>query len=267
MEKINLHPSGIGSYFECQYKWFRDNLYKPIRRVGYRANLGTGIHKAAELQYNESIKAGAYVPFKNEFEQAAVDTFRECLQNDDVCDKDELNQSEVELTIAQAAKSYGSNIQHINNNKLPIAVEKQYYLKINSSLIKGISGTLDIVGDSYIVDIKTMSKNKSVSGYLIQQGIYAFLRQSQGETVESLLIDKVILNNKKKMCTREDMFESTYKQTADVIKYAKFLLNTLINNVEDFNKSGNERLFIGNPHCWLCSKKYCPYYDECPYHV
>lgn len=267
MEKISLHPSGISAYFDCQYKWFRDNLYKPIRRVGYRANLGTGIHKAAELQYNESIKAGAYVSFKEEFEQAAIDTFRDCIKSDELCDKDEMNQSEVESIIVTATKEYGSNIQNINNDKLPLAVEQHYYLDINSSLIQGISGTLDIVGEDYIVDIKTMSKNKSVAGYIVQQGIYAFLRQSKGELVNTLFIDKILLNNKKKICTREDIFEQSYKQTSEIIDYVKFLLNVIISKVEEFSKTGNERIFIGNPNCWLCSKKYCPYFDECKYHL
>lgn len=264
--KTDLHPSSIGSFFECSYRWYRDNLFKPIRRIGIAAHLGTSIHKAAETYYSESIKEKQWAKVRDDYKCVAIDTFRERLKDDEPIDIKEVNLNDIEKSIATNSKNYLENSKKLNRDKLPIAVEKSYTVKINSPVIEQIHGTLDIVGDNYISDIKTMSKVKNPKSYILQQGVYAFMRQKAGEDVKDLYIHRVVVPKGYTDCVSIiDNLDNPFTPIDAIIERSKSYVEMIVKTVNEFHKTGNELLFRGNPESILCSPKYCAYYDECKY--
>lgn len=264
--KVTLRPSGIAGFFDCPFRWYRDTLYKPIRRVGIAAHLGTGIHKAGEIYYKECINSKKWVKYKKDIQDVAVDEFRSKIKEDEPTDIKEVNLNDLEKTIATNTLNYLDNAEALNSGLIPLDVEKSYEVKVKSSIIENVKGTLDIVGDGYVGDIKTMSKFKNPKDYVIQQSIYAFLRIHNEENVKDLVIHRVNISKNQVDCKSIlAEYNNPCISIDTLIDKAKFYLKTVIKTCNEFEKTGNELLFRGNPSSVLCSEKYCAYYKECPY--
>lgn len=247
--RIDIHPSSVQNFLDCRYKWYRDNLFNPIYKTGYKAGLGTAIHKASEHYYSNSIKKGQFTEFNSDYIDIGIASFRSNVYDD--------TPDDVERSIMDTIKIYIDKIPELNNHNLPIAVEKTYSYDLSkrTNKIGRLVGTLDIVGSDYIVDIKTMTKNKNIKSYLLQQAIYALLRQKSNENVTKIYIDKIILG--------KSVIRECYNlEINNIINYAKFVLNNLIKTIEN----QDDFLFTGNPSSFLCSEKFCNYFDECNYH-
>lgn len=264
-KKLTIRPSSLNMFFDCSYKWFRDNIHNPIRHVGYSAHCGTAIHKASEEYYTNCINKQNWSKYSSDYEGLAIDTFRERIKEEEPSDIKEININDTENLIKSNVKNYLVNAQALNNDKLPIAVEKTYNVEVKSPYVKEVAGTLDIVGDDYIVDIKTMGRLKNPKDYLLQQGVYAFLRSKKGENVNDLLIHRIVTKENAKKVDCVSILGETYTPIKDVIDRSQFYLTTIIKTCNEFFKTGNEILFKGNPNSLLCSDKYCAYYNECPY--
>ena len=260
-KKITIRPSGVDAFFECPYKWYRNNLYKPIRIIGSAAHFGTGIHKTAEIYYNECIAKKEWQKPSKELKSVAVDTLRECFKKEEPNDLKELNINQVEKNISEISFNYVNNAKSLNNEKIPLAVEKTYEVKINSPIIDKVKGTLDIIGDNYIADIKTMGKLKSAKTYANQQGIYAFLRKLHKESTNDLIIHR--LNTSKNTIDTQSIMSETFTPIDALINQSKFYLESIVKTCDAFYKTGDEMLFRGNPNSLLCSEKYCAYYNDC----
>ncbi|HEC1823329.1 TPA: PD-(D/E)XK nuclease family protein [Campylobacter coli] len=265
MHKIILRPSGIASFYDCSYRWYRDTIYKPIRRVGIAAHIGTGIHKASEIYYKESIKNKDWAKYTKDLNSLAIDEFRKIVKEDEPIDIKEVDLNSLEKSIDEGTTCYLSSASKINKD-IPIDVEKTYEVKVKSNIIESVKGTLDIVGNNYIADIKTMRQFKNAKHYVVQQSIYAFLRSKNKEVVEDLYIHRVNMSKYKSDCVSIlQEYDNPCINIDILINKAKFYLEDVVKTCEDFFKTGNERLFRGNPNSILCSAKYCAYYNECKY--
>lgn len=235
----------------------------PIRRIGTAAHLGTAIHKAAETHYRECISEKRWVPVRDDLKGVAIDTLRECNKTEEPADLKERDQNEDEKLVSTGAINYALKSRVLNKDQIPIDVERRYEIPVNSKVVKSIAGTLDIVGENFVADIKTMSRMKSVKEYAIQQGAYAILREKNGENVEDLLIHRVILS--KNQIDSQSILECTENAfgIGDLVESTRFYLESVIHTINDFDKTGNELLFRGNPKSMLCSSRYCAYYKDC----
>lgn len=263
---IEIHPSSLNSFFECSYRWYRDNMFMPIRSIGIAAHLGSSIHKAAETYYKECISEKRWAKVRDDFKGVAIDCLRSRCKDDEPSDIKEVDFNTVEKQAADSSLVYIKNAEKLNNGAIPIDSERHYEVKVNSPVISCVSGTLDVVGEDYIADIKTMSKLKNPSGYLIQQAVYGFLRQKKGEDVKDFIIHRIVIP--KQTCDSVsilDSLENPFTEAQSLIDKSKFYLETIIKTCDDFHKTGNEMLFRGNPSSILCSSKYCPYFNECKY--
>ena len=267
MSKVVLRPSGIGGFFDCSYRWYRDTISdKPIRKVGLAAHWGTGVHKSSELYYKECINSKKWIKPSDDYVSAGIDEFREKIKNDEPMDLKEFDLNQVEKDIKSNSRAYLRQAQELNYDRIPQDVEKSYFLPLNSNSIEGISGTLDIVGKDFIADIKTMRKFKSPKDYVLQQSTYALLRQKQGEDVQDLVIHRV--NVEKNLCDCKSIiaeYSNPCVTVNNLVEKSKEMIRTIVKTCDEFNKTGNEWLFRGNPYSLLCSPRYCAYYEECKY--
>lgn len=265
MIELELHPSGVGGFFECPYRWYRDNLHKPIRRVGSAAHFGTGVHKAAETFYSEVISENTWKGYNSAYGDAAVESFRNRLKDDEPDDIKEIKQDDIENELVKLSKKYIENAQFLG--EIPKAVENNYKVKLSTpeNLNISISGTLDIEYKNAIGDIKTMNKLNNPSKYTMQQGIYAVIKEMETkEKVEDLRIHRVV--RPKQTIDSVSILGSTknpYTTIDDIKFYCKSTIHTIVRTLNEFDKTGSELLFRGNPNSMLCSEKYCQYYKEC----
>lgn len=257
---VTLRPSGIDGFFDCSYRWFMDTYY-PIRRVSSAAHLGTGIHKAAETYYRDCISSKRWEPFRSDYIGAGLDTFRNLLKDDEPSDIKEIDELSMEHLISEKAKGYISKAEDLNSESIPLAVEQAYEIKLNSKAVSSIKGTLDIVGDGFIADIKTMNRLNNPSKYVTQQSVYALLRSYSDEAVDQLLIHRVLTKPGK---SELDSI-AIPGDIPSLVDRSKKLVMAIVKTCEEFERTGNEWLFRGNPSSMLCSPKYCPYYDKCIY--
>lgn len=266
MQKIELHPSGIGQFFNCSYAWYRNNIYKPIRGVGSAAHIGTAIHKAGETYYNECINKSDWVnPLNSTYEDVSIETFRNRLKEDEPTDIKGLDIDSAINLIRGKQKDYLTKARELCSNKIPVAVEKHYDVKLNSSIDLHISGTIDIVNSDTIADIKTMGRKNPPRNYWLQQAIYSLLREREDEAeVKDLLIHRVLTTKDEIDCV-SIINEMPVLEIDEVKNRSKNLLLSLVGTLEEFYKTGNEGLFRGNPTSLTCSQKYCPYWPECKY--
>lgn len=262
--KIVIHPSSLPIFFDCPYKWYRDHIYKPIRTIGIAAHAGTGIHKAAEIYYKESISEQAWAKPRDDFKGVAIDCLRDKIKDESPTDLKEVNLNELEKSVGDCALNYTKNARSLCKDTLPIASERAYEVKIKSPIIESVKGTLDIVGEDYIGDIKTMSRANNPTKYAIQQGVYGVLREQKGESVGDFIIHRVVLPKQTiDSVSILQSFDNPFTPASALIEKSKFYLNAIINTCNEFDKTGNELLFRGNPQCLLCSAKYCAYFFEC----
>lgn len=261
-----IRPSKIKEFFDCPYKWYRNNIYKPIRSIGYSAHLGSAIHKAANIYYDECIKCHNWQKPHKELSSVAIDEWRERCKLDMPNDIKEININDTEKYIARESLNYCNNAKNLSNNNLPIATEKLYSKKLKSTAVDRLEGTLDIVYSDGIADIKTMSKNKKATHYILQQLTYAILREQNGEMVSDLFIHKVIKNLKDTRYENQSILDclNAY-DLSPYLKKMQDLIGQIIKTCEDFEKTGNELLFRGNNQSTLCNAKFCAYYFECKY--
>lgn len=261
--KFILRPSGISGFFDCQYRWFRDNLYKPIRSVGFAAHFGTSLHKAGETFYNECIAKQDWLAYNSSYSDIAVETLNNIIKDDEPSDLKSIDISKAKTSLDGLAKLYTTKAKDLNYSKLPLAVEKHYTVKIDDTF--SIAGTLDIVGKDYIADIKTMNKNKAASTYVVQQATYALLREMNKEEVKDLFIHKVITPK------NDIQLDNALHKAENVIPIeqakdrVKVYIETIYKKVKAYQALGDESMFIGNPTSMLCSEKYCAYFKECKY--
>lgn len=266
MNKITIRPSGIKGFFDCSYRWYMETIKSPQRRVGVAAHLGTGIHKAAEVFYTESIKEQRWTKIRDDFKSAGLDEFRKKIKEEEPSDIKEVKIDEVEKTLLDCSDNYIRKAEELMKGHLPLTVEKTYTVLVNSPVVEEVKGTLDIVGEDYVGDIKTMNKWKSPKEYILQQMVYAWLRSKRGEAVEDLKIHRVNVKTKGSdvQSILEDLENPFIKMEALVSK-AEFLLTSMIKTCESFFKTGDEVVFKGNPSSLICSPKYCNYWMGCPY--
>ena len=263
-DKVDIRPSGVAAFFDCSYRWYRDTLYKPIRSVGMAAHFGTGVHKAAEEYYTECMKETKWVDVRDDFKGVAIDALRNRIKDDEPNDLKDFDLNKLEKDVASIAVNYLNKSKKLQKEDIPEDVEKSYTVQVNSSKIKSVRGTLDIVGKNYIVDIKTMSRWNPPQNYIVQQGIYAWLRKKSNEDVQDLRIHRV--NTKTSEIDSKSILQSLenpFISIDSIIQTSEEYLRTIIKSVDLFNKTGDEVIFRGNPKSLICSSKYCPYWNEC----
>lgn len=270
MIKLDLHPSGVNGFFDCSYKWFRDNLHNPIRRVGTAAHFGTGLHKSAEVFYKETIAKQQWQNYNTAYADVAIESFRENIKDSEPDDIKDVDINDLESELVNLSKAYINNASTLDS--IPQSVENSYTLELakDENIDININGTLDIEYSDSISDIKTMNRLNNPSKYLIQQGIYAILKESANKDneVKDLKIHRVV--RAKQHIDSISILGNTknpFTTIQDIKTYCKQSIDTIAKTLKEFDKTGNEILFRGNPNSLLCGEKYCPYYKECKWKI
>lgn len=252
---IRLRPSTIDGFFGCAYQWGLTFLEGRTSRPNSRAAIGTGIHAAAEVFWQEAIKTGDKKANKSTMTDAAVQAFKE-EQAKDLKYGDGENENTCTVEMVKGTEAFIEDI--VPFAQIPKAVEEFYEVKLDHPLVSSIGGTVDYITDTTIADLKTSKRKPTVSNYVTQQSIYKYLAQENGVKVEHNLIQSVVLKK---------VPDGAIIGMDANVPQAKRLVNSILDTLDLVVKdvAPIETILRGNPKYNFCSDKWCDHYKDCPF--
>lgn len=250
--KLILRPSSIQQFLGCPSQWFRSSLLGDFQRPAAAAQAGTALHKGAEEGYRDKIKTGELPPISFLTDVVAEEWKKLNEEVDLEFGKDESYHT-YEKDLIHGMKEYYKELMPETN---PIDVEKRYTVQLDHPVFESVSGSLDIVLDRGIVDLKHTKKKTNASKYVLQQSTYTFLRQANGEVCNFNEIHNVIRGKGVERLA-----------LAPKVDYARYVINQILDATEQFLETGDQSLFRGtNSHAYfLCSPEWCGYWGVCPH--
>ena len=254
---INLRPSSVGGFHDCQFRWFNIHVLGITSWSGYKAVRGTGVHSSAELIWEESIKAGQKTFSLDAAKDAAAQSVKDAFKSDrqEVRLYDFETQEGAIDDAVRGAEVYASEI--VPNVTIPTQVET--YLKANISDGISLNGTFDAFStDGTIRDIKTSSKKATPSKFIDQMSIYARLAEVNGmkPNMKYSIENIVFLKNDIKAHIMEG--EVNIPQT-------QLKIDDMVNRYKWYKEhpEDGQMVYPANTSSYLCHEKYCPVYHEC----
>jgi hypothetical protein len=254
---INIRPSSVGGFHDCQHRWFNIHILGVRSFSGYSAVRGTGVHKGAEQIWEESIKAGQKTFSIN----AAKDAAAQCVEDEFSSDDREIRLFDFETKegaiddATAGVEVYAKEI--VTQVDIPVSVET--YLK--SEIDEGIrmSGTFDgFSADGTIRDIKTTSRKAVPQKYVDQMSIYARLAEVNGMNPNmKFSIENIVFM---KDSIKAHLF------TMDVnIEGARLKIDDIVSRIRWYKEhpSDGAMVFPANTSSYLCSDRYCPVFNSC----
>lgn len=240
-----LRPTGINVFLECSAKYFFHEIEELDSPNKSYLAFGTSIHKTLEVNYSQKVETKTDLSVdevKQVFAESIESEFEKVDKNDFVDEKPGTIKDQGIRLIEKYQKEIAPRI-------IPVAVEQRIKVKFKN-YDYGIAGTIDLYDiDSIVVDHKTTSKQINgliPENYKRQLSGYAILEEATGRNV---------------LGTRIDYFKrdsAEIKHLSVPIDKDHFL--SMFQTIGDAIKKG---VFVPNRNSYLCSKRYCKYWQEC----
>lgn len=248
----SVRQSMINLYCHCQEAFRRRYVENEIIPPAIAMAVGTGVHKAAEVNHKQKIDSGLDMRI-DEIMDAAADGFYNEVEENGVYFTGTRQELHKELGKAQdlsvkMANLYGHRIAPFI---MPIAAELSIQAQ-HPELPIPFSGTLDVINmDNTIVDLKT-AKAKWRAGKekeTVQPAVYRFMAsQNFNETFE--------FGFHVMAYTGETQFIQTENSNQE-IEYVVNIVKAMLNSID----SG---IFMpAVPNHWICSERFCGYHGTC----
>lgn len=254
--EITIRPSSIISYQQCRRSWALVHLEGRRSGSNARAVVGTAVHKAGEVMWNEAIKTGEKDLNVTRAADCAVEEFDKlCKDNEPTYNGDDTPDS-ARLLVSNGAKVFMTDIAEYTD--IPLFAEKRYAVPISDHpIVKEVGGTIDYISTNTIADIKTSKRTISPYGHVLQQSIYKYVAEENGHTIDYCLLQGVVFTKKPK---------GTIVSLEPNIPRAKYAVNNMLATLRAFYDGGDpDVLFPGNTGYYLCSQMYCGFYDSCKF--
>lgn len=253
-----LRPSGISGFIRCPYQWYLTTLLGRRQKPAAATSAGTSVHAGAEYGYRQKIALGT-LPKKSEIIDVAISTWDDLNNGVDPLEfNDGESRDKYTDDIAEGLETYYDIVMTVTD---PIAVERRYTVELDHPHFQAVSGTLDIVLEDGIVDLKFTKRASTIMHYTLQQSTYAMLREENNEVVNNLYIHNIVRPQAKKGA--QVLVGELPKQT----DYAKFWIGQILDTVAEYKATDNPLLFRGcSPdNNYLCNSQWCGFWNECPY--
>lgn len=252
---ITIRPSSLDSYVGCAYQWARVFLTGHVSIPNSRAVIGTGVHGGVEHMWTEVIetkdKEKINVPAAVD---ASVQRFKKEVEDYGINYSDGEDMNSCINEVVTGTTIYNDDV--VPFAEIPMAVEIRLSLDLDHQIVKCLSGTVDYIAKNSLADTKTSKRSIVPQSYDIQQSIYKTLAEGNGYKINHSLIHGVVFTKKP---------YGEIKQLEPNIPKAKTIVNNLLDTLDvlatDVVKP--EVLFRGNPKYYLCSPKYCAFYNDC----
>lgn len=257
-DKMILRPSSIDSFLQCPQQWYRVFILGEHSIPNSRAAIGTAIHKGVEVMWKDSMQVGQKIISPGSMADAAVEAFEEEEQKDLQYDSGEDKNTCIKEVIVGLDTFVDDIVPWV---PVPTDVEARFDLTITDHpIVGGVSGQLDYLDKKVgvLADVKTGKRKHNVANSSTQQSIYTLLAEENGVKVNNATIQNVVLKTKP---------EGHIMDSQINIPKAKAIVNTLLDTLKVYSedKVDPDILFRGNPKYYLCSPKYCRFFNECKF--
>lgn len=254
VEELKIRPSSIEGFFGCAYQWGRTFLGGESSIPSARAAVGTAIHKAAEVMWEESIRAKSKSINKTMMKDAAMDSWKEST-HEGVAYGGKDNEAVCAMDIMKGTDAFVDDI--VPFTAIPEAVELYFEVPIDNPFVKSIGGTVDYIGNKTIADLKTTKRKSGPEGHTVQQTAYKYLAQANGYEIDSNLIQQVVIKANP---------EGQILQLEPKMDQFKYLVNGMLDTLDLVAKdvAPIESILRPNPKHIFCSEVYCAFYNTCP---
>jgi len=253
-QKPHLSASSIKLYLECARKW----AFKYVE--GHRGPTGIGAllskvwHKVAEINARQKITSGVDLSLEEMLDLYVME-YDAALQEEEV-------KLQVGETLEQG-KDMGLKITEVHHLKIaphvrPLLVEEEFNIDLGPEFPYTLKGFWDLVEeDGTIVDNKAFGRmvQQNDLDKDIQFSLYSLAYRVTRQTTEpGMRMDLLVKpRNKNHMPKAVQLY--TQRTNVD----ARWILGL----VEDVTKGIQRGVFPPNPTGFLCSPKYCDFWDRC----
>lgn len=255
-DKIRVRPSSIDTFVQCPQQWKRVFLDGESSIPNARAAIGTAIHRGVEVMWQDAMKHQKKDANLSHMTDAAMEAYKEEEQKGLSYDNGE-SQATASVEVVKGMEAFIEDV--VPWTAIPTGVEQRFTVPIaDHPIVEDISGTVDYIAPGVIADVKTSKRKPMVANYETQQSIYRILANKNGADVKENYIQGVVLKAKP---------EGTVLKAQINEDKAKTLINSLLDTTEIYSKDlvDPDVLFRGNPKYYLCSPKYCAFYNDCKF--
>lgn len=226
------------------------------RPPGVAAHAGTGVHYSAAENYRSVIDTGVFLP-TDQVVEVAVKAFSDALEKEGAIDDTPSARGDAMDKTVRLARLH---CEKVAPARMPVAVEKSFRLELGGYPID-VVGTIDLIEkNDELSDVKTSGKSpqESIVHSSVQLSSYALAANAMaGRPLDSEVAVRLDYLVDTKLPKHVPLYSSRNK-----IDYENFL-----RRVELANRMIESGVFPPtSPSNWVCSSKWCGYYDDiCPF--
>jgi hypothetical protein len=249
-----IHQSSLNTALRCGEQFRRRYVENHVIPPGIAAGRGTGVHRANEVNLKYKIATGQDLDvsiLKDAARDGFVNAFKNgiFLMHEDIGRKDAVLNDGLNDTI-RLTELYASEVAP---EIIPKEVERSFSLEVGLPL--KIAGRIDLEQDARVDDLKTSGKKWTDDQIEkeIQPIFYSFVHEHE-TGVRPEFYYHILVSTKK-----------AYRQTQS-IKPTDGHYYALFAKLRMFCRMIETGTFLpANPSSWWCSKKWCGYWQTCPY--
>jgi len=255
-KKPNISDSRMRMHIKCA----RQDMYRNEMGIkvppGIRQVIGTGTHKAVNLNLSNKKDKGALLP-EDAVTDAARDEVAGVWQQGVRLLEDEKKEGVKKmkgLAVDDSVRLAKLHHREVAPNVEPTNVERYFKIELKDQPMD-LTGRMDTEIENGIRDVKTSAKSPNANDILSddQITIYSLAKKVEtGKIPDNLQFDYLIRTKQEKYIAAP---------TVRTQKHLDRLVGLLDITIEDI-KAG---VFMPNPNGWWCSKTWCGYWDRCPY--
>lgn len=258
--KSAIHHSMLSMLSKCgemaRFRYVEGRRSPP----GVAMIVGTAVHKAAELDLVRKMETGAGAP-REEVMQAAAESLDTTWSTEEPMLDDE-ERSRGASTVKAEAKDQAVSLSALHSDELtpkiqPIAIERRMRLVLDGYPYD-IEGTIDVEEADTIRDRKTAAKSPTgnEANGNPQLDLYSMMREViDGKPVKHVALDYLVKLKTPKAVVVRAPAPTSHEATLRRIEAAVKVMETgAFYPVDPTGPSG-----------WVCSEKWCGYFDICAF--
>jgi hypothetical protein len=248
----------IGQFYRCPEQFRRRWIEKEIIPPGIAARRGTAVHKAAAINHLQKITSKTDLPL-GDLQDAARDEYVRVVKEGIFIPKEEAPAASklIGAGLDSAVSLTGLYHRDLAPQIQPIMAEERQVLDIGFSV--ELQGTIDVVTDTgWLPDLKTAAKSKTATeaSNSLQLTFYAGMYYSKyGKWPDKLSLEILVDTKEPKL------------QSLETTRGMEDWQNLLV-RIQLMLAQVEAGLFPPcEPGSWICSPKWCGYYQSCKYAI
>lgn len=253
----HLSVSQLTTFQRCGEQWRRRYIDGEVIPPGIAARVGTGVHKAAEVNFKSKMQTGEDMPL-DAVQDCAAEAYDKALQMGVFFAPDELPGAKIAMA---EGKDSAVSLATLFRKELapaiqPALVEHRVTLELEGVDLPVVTILDCYTTDKKLRDLKTSGKKWTEDRAHTSPQPTAYresIKQETGEYPDSLHFD-VLVNNKTPVlqCIETERGDD---DLAILVRQFAIMTNSI-----------NAGIFPpAQPDHWCCSMKWCGYYFTCPH--